>query len=689
MSRPNTAPRAGGSKSSNNPGPNPAGSSPANIPRRNPGTLPGLARTASSLRQGTPLAPSTSSLASLPAHLRNLSVPKIPSPLGRGTPARGIRQSLPSRTSKTTEKHVLLPEDPQLAPLPKSPMGSQINLLIPPPKSIRESRQPYYQQHPSSSSTINISNSSDERNEAEKMTKREREENKLPRLTAYATADGYRLKLLQAFLKREHGVGVVRVFDDCVYAVYNLPLLPGYGASTKVRSSPAVKSPGGVSLLERMTMAEDLGYNDSYFPREDPSEATPAEYILSATPPSPTGPIGDLIDIGVPGDQIREEVREHLEREDTEEGALGLRMAQAEAEQIAQEHLEDQLRNEERELGTHMNSKHPGQLEHIPSQALSPNELASPNLHPSPPSSAPPDLPTQTSPSNDSQISPENETTPTSYSQQSRPIKRRRNSHSTQNVAEAVFFSYGVSVFFGFSESEEREIMEDCETAGTWMRGLDEEDWEIEEFHYVYDSDAEQPRIYNDMFTFKSHSHLFKLSLAHAIAQSNKLSIYESTMQETLSLTASFPKELSTTGHLQLSRREALKMTGRLFKLRMDVNLIGGILDTPELFWSEASLFPLYEAIHEYLEIGPRIQVLNDRLAVAGDLLEIIHEYIEERATHRITWIIIWLIVVACFVEAGEVIARLLLHAIPREPGEFLLYKAPRLLITNNQHSLL
>lgn len=156
-------------------------------------------------------------------------------------------------------------------------------------------------------------------------------------------------------------------------------------------------------------------------------------------------------------------------------------------------------------------------------------------------------------------------------------------------------------------------------------------------------------------------------------------------MQESLALTSSFPKELSITGHLQLKRREALKMTGRLFKLRMDVNLIGGILgefpscvyqgaitnmtDTPELFWSEASLFPLYEAIREYLEIGPRVQVLNDRLAVAGDLvssddligygrheltsqLEIIHEYIEERATNRINWIIIWLIIVACVVEA-------------------------------------
>ena len=77
---------------------------------------------------------------------------------------------------------------------------------------------------------------------------------------------------------------------------------------------------------------------------------------------------------------------------------------------------------------------------------------------------------------------------------------------------------------------------------------------------------------------FKSHNHLFKLSLAHAIAQSTKLSIYEAVMQESLAITSSFPKELSMTGHLQMTRREALKMTGRLFKLRMDVNLIGGIL---------------------------------------------------------------------------------------------------------------
>lgn len=64
-------------------------------------------------------------------------------------------------------------------------------------------------------------------------------------------------------------------------------------------------------------------------------------------------------------------------------------------------------------------------------------------------------------------------------------------------------------------------------------------------------------------------------------------------------------------------------MAGNMLWLKL-VSLIFVIFeqsDTPELFWSEASLLPLYEAIRDYLEIGPRVQVLNDRLSISGDLV--------------------------------------------------------------------
>ena len=72
---------------------------------------------------------------------------------------------------------------------------------------------------------------------------------------------------------------------------------------------------------------------------------------------------------------------------------------------------------------------------------------------------------------------------------------------------------------------------------------------------------------------------------------------------------------------LALPRKEALKLTGRLFTLRRDVNLVSNVLDVPELFWDEASLKALYDAVREYMEIGPRVQVLNEKIAVAEDLV--------------------------------------------------------------------
>ena len=71
------------------------------------------------------------------------------------------------------------------------------------------------------------------------------------------------------------------------------------------------------------------------------------------------------------------------------------------------------------------------------------------------------------------------------------------------------------------------------------------------------------------------------------------------------------------------------------------------------------------------------------------------HEYLEEQAAHRLTWIVIWLIVAACLVEAvrlsylntskltdqGEVLARVLFHKIPVKAGDFLLVKGGQMLV--------
>ncbi|KAJ9478676.1 Sporulation protein RMD8 [Pseudozyma hubeiensis] len=244
--------------------------------------------------------------------------------------------------------------------------------------------------------------------------------------------------------------------------------------------------------------------------------------------------------------------------------------------------------------------------------------------------------------------------------------------------AELVILPYGVLVMYNFSAAEERSIIQDVLSSGCAREPMDEAARETEAFHFCYDPNISAPRIFNDFFTFRAPNHLLKLSLAHAIAQSTKLSVFEESMQSTLELTSHIPKEMASSGELKLKRREALRLTGRLFKLRVDVNLTSNVLDTPELFWSEASLGGLYAAIRDYLEVDERVENLNERLAVANDLLEIIHEHIANTAMSKITWIVIILIIVACAVAVGEISARFIVGANRTQEDGFRAFRAVR-----------
>jgi len=53
------------------------------------------------------------------------------------------------------------------------------------------------------------------------------------------------------------------------------------------------------------------------------------------------------------------------------------------------------------------------------------------------------------------------------------------------DIVEVVFFEYGVVVFFGLTEGQERDILEDIENARIMKRKIHEDDWEIEECHFT------------------------------------------------------------------------------------------------------------------------------------------------------------------------------------------------------------
>lgn len=312
---------------------------------------------------------------------------------------------------------------------------------------------------------------------AERLPKAKRTE-KVARVTAYCTAQGYKTKVTANFVKERHGAKT-KLYDDCLYTVYHLPLLPG-SEGFRIKSSPVLKSPGGKAVLDmEIERSEQRDYHEGYFEDTDT--------------------------YGVRGG---EESPQHESEEDRERREERGRRSREELRVFEQ--------------GPRMDS---------------PNRLA-------------PDATT---------------------------------------FAEMFVFSYGVVVFWNFTERQEKDILADLTFSEHQLgvslvsQPLDEDDFETEELHFEYSPLVERPRVFNDMITLRSGDHMIKLAMSHAIAQSTKLSFFEEKMSQTMLDAQHVPKHLALTGKLGMSRKEIVKILGRLFKSRVDVNLCTSPSSHPHL----------------------------------------------------------------------------------------------------------
>ncbi|TQN68955.1 Sad1-interacting factor 3 [Colletotrichum shisoi] len=454
--------------------------------------------------------------------------------------SRTGQQNMPSRTTKISEKLVLLPETDDKP-------GSDEDLDEEASKMAREIEAE--ENRPLRDEELDVLRKRGGirgKSYAERLPKVQRKE-KLARLTAYCTAQSYKMKSTAEFLRTKHDAKT-KLYDDCLYVVYSLPLLNGT-EGYRVRSRPIVKTPGsGKTVLDmEIERSEQRDYHEGYF-----EDAVDTGSPMHGSPMNGNGVYGD--------------------------GSSSPR---------------------------HHREQSPDDLNISPMARIPDAKL----------------------------------------------------------FAEMFLFSYGVVVFWNFTEHQEKDILADLTFAqnenglSLLTRPLDEDDFETEEFHFEYSHDVKRPRIFNDMITLLPRSdHMVKLTISHAIAQSTKLCLFEERMSETMLDAQHVPKRLALTGELNMTRTEIVRILGRLFMSRVDINLSSNILDVPNFFWdSEPTLHPLYVAIREYLEIDPRIKVLNERCRVFLDLAEILSDSVADAKMSYITWIIIVLIIISILVTVTEV----------------------------------
>ncbi|AAW46791.1 hypothetical protein CNBM1680 [Cryptococcus deneoformans B-3501A] len=207
-------------------------------------------------------------------------------------------------------------------------------------------------------------------------------------------------------------------------------------------------------------------------------------------------------------------------------------------------------------------------------------------------------------------------------------------------IPDVFLFEYGCVVLWGMTEREEKKFLASIKRFE--IERLSAEDVEMEDLNFYY---ADYSRIYNDVITLrKGSSYMTKLSLSHALSQSVKISLFEELIMGTIEQTKDIPKSLSETGKIGLPRSEIMKQIGNLFILRININLVGSILDSPEFFWTFPDLEPLYNAARSYLEIGQRVELLNARVDVLQDMLKLLKESVNSSHGERLEAIVIFLI---------------------------------------------
>ncbi|KAL3964505.1 hypothetical protein ACCO45_001509 [Purpureocillium lilacinum] len=225
------------------------------------------------------------------------------------------------------------------------------------------------------------------------------------------------------------------------------------------------------------------------------------------------------------------------------------------------------------------------------------------------------------------------------------------------HTPEVFLFDYGVVVIWGMTEAQEARFLKDI--AKFELEKLAPDDVETEHFNFYYTREY-QARIYNDFITLRDrNNYMTKLAISHALAQSVKTSLFEELIASTIDTCKDIPTQIALTGKIDLSRSQINMQIGELFILRINIHLNGSVLDTPELFWVEPQLEPVYQAVRSYLEMDQRVGLLTERLDVIADLLAVLKDQLSHGHGEKLEWIVIVLIAMEIVVAAVNIVVDL------------------------------
>ncbi|KAI1377974.1 hypothetical protein F4677DRAFT_414093 [Hypoxylon crocopeplum] len=148
-----------------------------------------------------------------------------------------------------------------------------------------------------------------------------------------------------------------------------------------------------------------------------------------------------------------------------------------------------------------------------------------------------------------------------------------------------------------------------------------------------------------------------KIAFSSGLARSPKLAVLENQAIEYFENSKNSLNFLEGGLQHKLKRSSVLKMTGQLLSLRSQLNHYSDITDQlPDMFWdSESNLENYYNQISTILDIRQRIGILNKKMDYGFENVSVLREMVSEKDSHRLEWIIIFLITIEVVFELRRV----------------------------------
>lgn len=204
---------------------------------------------------------------------------------------------------------------------------------------------------------------------------------------------------------------------------------------------------------------------------------------------------------------------------------------------------------------------------------------------------------------------------------------------------EAWVFMYGVIIFWGVEHDLKTRLLSELKKAAENSFAHHE----TERFTFEQGSHG---LMREETLTLVEATPLERLGASHAFAQSAKLSHFEEMARDVIVQNEYIPGQLAKSGRTSLSRKKLAKLRGTLFSVNSDILLNFNLLDTPEFFWSYPEQEWIYHVVAKYLDISPRVSVLNKKLEAIHELLAMLANEQNHKHSSILEWIIILLIAV-------------------------------------------